>query len=117
MTTVVWLTDDRAIQPAIEAAVALIPGSLIIIDQPSALPAPRVDVILWKDEHLAEATYQALLLRCMQLITLVARGQRQDRLGPLRSEGAPRYYVVVPFDPEELAAIVQCSLQQAARNR
>ena len=106
MTTVLWLTDDLALEAEVEHAAAFAEAELHIATSAEYLPRTPVDVILWWPTTNDEETYLNLTEHCHQVIQMVKRGRHQDRLCPIKSEGAPRYYVVVPFDPEELGTII-----------
>lgn len=116
MTTVLWLTDDLALEAEIEQAVAFAKAELHIATSAEYLPRTPVDVILWWPTTNDEETYLTLTEHCHQVIQMVKRGQHQDRLCPIRSAGAPRYYVIVPFDPEELGTIIR-HVMRCARGR
>jgi hypothetical protein len=117
MTTVLWLTHDLALQPDIERAASFANAKLHIATHVQDLPPAPVDVILWSPAAYDEAAYLALTERCRQVLQLVERGGHQDRLCPIRSKGAPRYYIVTPFDPEEAGAIIRGVVERAMRAR
>ncbi|NOK63800.1 MAG: hypothetical protein GFH27_549283n32 [Chloroflexi bacterium AL-W] len=116
MATVLWLTDDLALEAEVEQAAAFAEAELHIATSVEYLPRTPVDVILWWPTTNDKETYLALTKHCHQVIQMVKRGWHQDRLCPFRSEGAPRYYVVVPFNPEELGTII-CHIVRRARKR
>ena len=101
MTTVVWFTDDLTLSPAIESATSFANARLQICTQMQDLPQTPVTIILWSPTSYDEAIYLQVTERCKQVVQLIKRDHHHQRLCPIRSKGAPRYYIVVPFDPEE----------------
>jgi hypothetical protein len=117
MTTVLWLTDDLALQPDIERAASFANAKLHICTHMQELPPTPVDIILWSPAAYDETAYLALTERCHQVLQLLERGAHQDRLCPIRSKGAPRYYIVTPFDPEEAGTMIRSIVERAMRAR
>lgn len=112
MYTIAWLTPDMTLLPEVEQALTFVPARLVIISDLSALPSLPVDLILWQDTMFDEEAYLMLKHQCPHVIHLVEHRQRQDRLCPITSAGAPRWYIVIPFDPEELGFIIGLLLKQ-----
>jgi hypothetical protein len=113
MTTVLWLTDDLALQSDVERATSFANAELHICTTLEKLPRSPVDIILWSPDAYDEATYLALTEHCDQVLELIERGRHQLRLCPIKSKGAPRYYIVVPFDPEEAGTIIRGVVERA----
>jgi hypothetical protein len=113
MTSVLWLTDDLALQSDIECAVSFAHAELRICTRLQDLPRTPVDVILWLPTAYDESTYLALTEHCHQVLQLIERGHHQHRLCPIKSKGAPRYYIVTPFDPEEAGTIIRGVAERA----
>jgi hypothetical protein len=117
MTTVVWLTDDLGLLPGIEAATSFANATLQVCTQIQELPQTHIPIILWSPASYDEATYLQLTEHCDQVIQLIVRDNHHQRLCPIKSKGAPRYYIVVPFDPEEAGIIIQGVAERAAKAR
>jgi hypothetical protein len=113
MTSVLWLTDDLALQSDIERATSFANAELRICTRLQDLPPTPVDVILWSPTAYNETIYLALTEHCYQVLQLIEREHHQYRLCPIKSKGAPRYYIVIPFDPEEAGTIIHNVAERA----
>ena len=117
MTTVVWFTDDLALLPAIESATSFANATLHVCIQMQDLPQTPVSIILWSPTSYNEAIDLQLTQRCNQVIQLIERDHHDLRLGPIKLKRAPRYYIVVPFEPEEAGMIIRGVAERAAKTR
>jgi hypothetical protein len=115
MITVFWLTQDLTLQPDIVQACAFAQADLRIGTNLHELPTQPVDVILWSPAMYDETTYLALTKHCYQVLQLIERERHHNRLCPIKSKGAPRYYIVIPFDPEEVGTIIRGFAERARK--
>ena len=87
----------------------------MIVNQLQDLPLSPVDIILWSPTTYDESIYLTLTRHCHQVLQLIERDQHHKRLCPIKSKGAPRYYIVCLFDPEEAGLIIRGFAERAKK--
>jgi hypothetical protein len=93
----------------------LLGGTLIIIDTDNI---PAVDILLWHCGQLIDNETHTWLHSSFNVYLLCERRENTNRLSSSRVDPRAFYeeYIVVPFDPEELALrIVKASFRRGVR--
>ena len=108
---VVWVTDTLTIQPAIEQAVAHLNAHLVIVTNRASMPPAPIDLLIWSPTHFDQADYEQIRPSCLHMVICEPRGLEFRRWYPRYDPRWPSYLVIIPFDADEFAFILQSALR------
>jgi hypothetical protein len=112
MTTLVtWVTDTLTLQPVIEHAVARLSAQLVIVSEPAAVPSAPIDLLIWSPTSFDRARYEQIRPRCLHMVMCVPKGMQVARWYPRYDPRWASYWVVIPFDADEFAVILEHALR------
>jgi hypothetical protein len=112
MIQVAWITDTLTLKSAIEHAVALLNAQFVMVSDAAALPNAPIDLLIWSPTHFDRADYEQIRRRCLHMVICIPKGVELPRWYPRYDPRWPSYLVVIPFDADEFATILERALQE-----
>jgi hypothetical protein len=111
---IAWISDTSTLQPAIEHAVARFNAHFLIVSEPAAVPNTSIDLAIWTPSRLDQADYEQIRPKCLHMVICVPKGVEIPRWYPRYDPRWPSCFVVVPFDTDEFALILELTLRGPA---
>jgi hypothetical protein len=107
----VWITDTLTLKPAIEHAAARLNTQFVIVSEVATLPNAPIDLLIWSPTRFDRAEYEQIRLRCLHMVVCIPKGVELPRWYPRYDSRWPSYLVVIPFDEDEFATILEFAIQ------
>jgi hypothetical protein len=108
---VAWVTDTLTLRFAVEHAVAHLNAQFVIVSEPAAIPLAPIDLLIWSPTSLDRTRYEQIRPRCLHMVICIPKGMIPPRWYPRYDPRWPSYWVVIPFDADELAVILEHALR------
>ena len=108
---VAWITDTLTFKSAFEHAVARLNAQFVIASDVAVLPSAPIDLLIWSPARFDRADYERIRPRCFHMVICIPKGVELPRWYPRYDARWPSYLVVIPFDADEFATILELALQ------
>jgi hypothetical protein len=116
MELLTWVTEDLSYAHDMDLAATHAVVRLVTVASIEAIPDETV-LVVWSPNQYDEDDFLAIEKRCKRIITLVPRSKHHTRLCPIRGHVSPRWYIVLPFDPEEAGVIIRGAINRSKQQQ